>query len=403
MRSVIIIGAGPAGAALAYLLARRGVSVTLLEQHHDFSRVFRGEGFQPSGINAIRQMGLGTQLDALPSTAVNELYIWHRDRQLAQFRLAETQGADDPRIISQPALLEMLTAEAARFPNFRLVRGAAVRDLISENGRYVGVDADIDGIRQQLRADLIIGADGRDSVARHRSGLHMEKLPQSFDFVWGYIPRPEWWPQGRAELFLDDQGGIIVLPSYSGQLQLGLNIGKGEYKELRAAGQAAWFDLITSHARRELAEHIRGVQGQIKPPTLLNVVCDYLTNWTAPGLLLIGDAAHPMSPVGGQGVNVALRDTLVAANHLVPVLTPDSSPAEIDAACARIQAERGEEVLAIQKLQTAHAKTLLLRGWKARAMRTALPLLMKIPAVRRRSFTGERGFGKLQKPIRLTV
>jgi 2-polyprenyl-6-methoxyphenol hydroxylase-like FAD-dependent oxidoreductase len=401
MRSVVIVGAGPAGAALSYLLVRRGITVTLLEQHHDFARVFRGEGFQPSGIAALRQMGLGVQLEQLPSTMVSELHIWHRDRKLASLQLAENQPDNSPRIISQPALLEMLTLEAGRYPSFRLVRGAAVRELIAKEGRFVAVEADVNGARQTFSSNLIVGADGRDSIVRRKSGLHLDRIPQSFDFVWCYIPRPEWWPQGRSELFLSNQGGVIVLPSYSGQLQLGLNIGKGEYKELRAAGQTAWFDAIKDQVRTDLARHIDEIRNQIKPPTLLNVVCDYLTDWTAPGLLLIGDAAHPMSPVGGQGVNVALRDTLVAANHLVPVLTRESSAQEVDAACTSIQQERASEVLAIQKLQTVHAKTLLLRGWKARAMRTVLPLLLKIPAVRQRSFSGERGFGRLQKPIAL--
>ncbi len=406
MASVVIVGAGPAGAALSYLLARRGIGVTLLEQHRDFARVFRGEGFQPSGIEALRQMGLGKQLDALPSSEIKDLEIWYRGRRLAHIDLVEYKTKNDPRIISQPALLEMLAGEAGRFPGFRLHRGAGVRDLLRRDGRITGVAADKDGERREFRAELVIGADGRDSMVRRKAGLHVERKPQSFDFVWCYLPRPAFWPAGHSELFFADEGGgVIVLPSYSGRLQLGLNIAKGSFKQFRSAESDAWLEAILGLVRRELAEHIAASRNEVGSPSLLSVVCDYLTEWTAPGVLLLGDAAHPMSPVGGQGVNVALRDTLVAANHLVPVLTrhPAASADEIDAACRRVQQERGAEVLAIQKLQTRHAQVLLARGLKAAVIRNLIPVLMKFAAVRRRSFTGERGFGRLQQPIRLEV
>jgi 2-polyprenyl-6-methoxyphenol hydroxylase-like FAD-dependent oxidoreductase len=182
-----------------------------------------------------------------------------------------------------------------------------------------------------------------------------------------------------------------------------MNIDKGAFKHVRASGSDAWFGLITNIVRKMLAEHLIESRDEIGAPSLLSVVCDYLTEWTLPGLLLIGDAAHPMSPVGGQGVNVALRDTLVAANYLVPLLAFDAAPDAIDAACKAIQEERGSEVLAIQKLQTAHAKALLARGVKAKLMRAVIPVAMRIPAVRKRTFTGERGFGRLQRPIRLLV
>ena len=138
-------------------------------------------------------------------------------------------------------------------------------------------------------------------------------------------------------------------------------------------------------------------------PFLLDVICDRLVRWTAPGLLLIGDAAHPMSPVGGQGVNVALRDALVAANHLLPVLAAEGSPEALDAAAARVQAERLPEVAAIQRIQTRQARFLVGSGLLPRLMLEALPLLGKLGAMRHWAARGDRRFRGVLRPVRLAV
>src|SRR5438874_6077147 len=137
----LVVGAGPAGAALSYLLARRGIGVTLLERHTDFAREFRGEGLMPSGAAALAEMGLANALDALPQTRIRQVEFFRGTRPW--FVLTPQQlGAAGPRIVSQPAMLEMLVAEARRFPSFRLERGTTVRDLVREGERVVGVKVD---------------------------------------------------------------------------------------------------------------------------------------------------------------------------------------------------------------------------------------------------------------------
>jgi 2-polyprenyl-6-methoxyphenol hydroxylase-like FAD-dependent oxidoreductase len=212
-RQVVIVGAGPAGLTLAYLLARRGVGVTVLEAHHDFARVFRGEGLQRSGIDAFRQMGLGEQFDRVPHVEVSTVEIY-------------------------------------------------------SNGRLV------------VRADA--------------------------------------------------------------------------------------------------AEHLRNHRAAVASATLLSVVCGNLAEWTIPGLLLIGDAAHPMSPVGGQGINVALRDALVAANHLVPVLTAEGDATAIDAAARRVREERSPEIAVAQRMQQGQARMLFAPdGFRTRLLSRLLPWLVR--------------------------
>src|SRR5207244_1440252 len=154
---VVIVGAGPAGMALAYLLARRGVGVTVLETHHDFARAFRGEGVQRSGIDAFRQMGLGEQFDRLPHTEIQFIEIYSRGRRVVRAD-AERFGRGQLRAVSQPALLQLLADEAGKHPDFRLERGVTVRDFLRENGRVVGVRASADDGPREYRADLVVGA-----------------------------------------------------------------------------------------------------------------------------------------------------------------------------------------------------------------------------------------------------
>jgi 2-polyprenyl-6-methoxyphenol hydroxylase-like FAD-dependent oxidoreductase len=139
--------------ALAYLLARRGVSVTVLETHHDFARAFRGEGLQRSGIDAFRQMGLSEPFDRLPYTEIRTIEIYCGGRLVVRADAAGL-GRGQVRLVSQPALLQLLADEAGKHPAFRLERGATMRDFLRENGRIVGVRASAaDGMRE-YRADL---------------------------------------------------------------------------------------------------------------------------------------------------------------------------------------------------------------------------------------------------------
>jgi len=379
MAHVVIVGAGPAGAALAYLLARRGVEVTLIERQTDFAREFRGEVLMPSGIDAFAQMGLRAAFDALPHREVHRVELYRDGRFLFLLALNRQQlGSSTFRVVAQPALLELLVAEARRFPSFRIERGMRVLDVLWENERVVGVRAAGKEGERDLRGDFVIGADGRASVLRKRAGLHEERNPQTFDIVWCKIPLPDFLADGATgRAYLGHGHLAIMFPSYDGRLQIGWVINKGAFGELRRRGIEEWLDEMAQHVGVELAAHLHACRAEISHPFVLDVICDRLVHWTAPGLLLIGDAAHPMSPVGGQGINIALRDALVAANHLCPVLTRQSTPSEIDGAAARIQEERLPEVSAIQRLQQDPPRLLFQTSpWSGLVLRL-LPLLVR--------------------------
>jgi len=358
MPTAIVVGAGPAGALLAYLFARRGVPVTLLERQTDFSREFRGEVLMPSGIAAFREAGLRQQFDALPNLSIETAELFRGERRLVTIAL---DGFDPrPRVVPQPAMLEMIVAEATKtkFPGFKLERGVTVRDLIYEKDRVIGVHADtLEGPRD-YRGDFVIACDGRASAIRKRAALPEDRIMQGFDVVWGHIAGH--FLDGRtARGYIGSGHLLIIYPSPEGHMQIGWVIDKGTFGDIRKLGADGWIGELGPHVSPDLREFLVANKTGLAHPFLLDVVCDRLREWTAPGLLLIGDAAHPMSPVGGQGINVALRDAVVTANHLGRALMMRSDEATLDFAARNIQAERWPEIVTIQDMQQLAARYML--------------------------------------------
>ena len=373
---VIVVGAGPAGASLAYLLARCGIQTTLVERQTDFAREFRGEGLMPSGTDALRQMGLSAQLDGLPQTEAREVHLYQGAAQRLRVPVAAAGVA--PRFVSQPALLEMLVTEASKFGSLRIERGFTVRDLLWRNDQVVGVRGDGPDGPRSIDATLVVGADGRASVVRKRSHLDRGREQEAFDVVWCRVPMLAGWGD-VVRMYLGRGHFCVVFPAHDGRLQVGWVIAKGEFGELRRRGVEEWLAELQRNVSPDFADHLKAHQDELVHPFLLDVVCDRLTEWSEPGLLLFGDAAHPMSPVAGQGINIALRDALVAANHLVPVLRGGGTPLEVAAACRRIRDERLPEVKTIQTMQQLLPRVLFQRTpWSRFLVGRVGPALLRV-------------------------
>jgi 2-polyprenyl-6-methoxyphenol hydroxylase-like FAD-dependent oxidoreductase len=355
MSGAIVVGAGPAGALFAYMLAQRGVPVTLLERQTDFSREFRGEILMPSGIAAMHEAGLRPQFDALPNLPIGTAQLFRGEQLVVTVPLDALPVR--PRVVPQPAMLEMTIAEASKFPGFKLERGVTVRDLIYEKDRVVGVHTDtLEGPRD-YRGDFVIACDGRASVIRKRAALPQDRIMQGFDVVWGHVPGQ--FPDNRtARAYIGSGHLLIIYPSPEGHTQIGWVIDKGTFGDIKKMGDR-WIDELAPHVSPDVRQYLAANKTGLAHPFLLDVICDRLREWTAPGLLLIGDAAHPMSPVGGQGINVALRDAVVTANHLGRALKMHADEATLDFAARNIQAERWPEITTIQDMQQIGPRLLL--------------------------------------------
>ena len=350
-RSAIVVGGGPAGALLAYILASRGVPVTLIERQSDFAREFRGEGLLPGGQLMFHETGLWDAFDDLPHTRFEGVEIYYKRRRIVAGDLA---GLDlPPRWVSQPAMLEMLIERASTFPNFTFRRGERVAGPLLRDGRVVGVELSGHDGNEALEADYVFACDGRFSALRKASGLEQPRRPESFDIVWCKIPLPDPGSNRRplARGYLGNGHLGLFIPAYDGLLQIGWVIQKGAYKKFREMGIEEWLEEMAGHVSDDMAEHLRAHKGEAIRPFLLDVICDCYDGWSVPGMTLLGDAAHPMSPVGAQGINIALRDAVVAANHFVPVLRGAGEPAALDTAALAFRAERLTEVERIQTLQ----------------------------------------------------
>ncbi len=349
-RNVVVIGGGPAGAATSLLLAERGIRVTLVEREPDFDRVFRGEGLMPSGVDALFEMGMANLLDELPTRKLEswDLYI---DGGLIMSvpEPLEQIGDRAMRIIPQAAFLDGIVSKAKRSPSFTFMDGTTAHDLVIDGGRVTGVQVRDGSGDRTLPADLVIGCDGRGSLMRTRAGLDLKKIRESYDVLWFKMPAPEQMQDRCAILLMVSRGGMgIAYTSWDGRLQYGLMIPKG----VNAAElDGDWPEMLSRPAPGWLKPHFTAVRNEIEGPVRLNVLVGRCEAWSRPGLLLLGDAAHPMSPIRAQGINLALRDAIVAANHLVPALRNGADPAALDAAARAVQAEREPEIVRAQTLQ----------------------------------------------------
>jgi 2-polyprenyl-6-methoxyphenol hydroxylase-like FAD-dependent oxidoreductase len=312
-----VVGGGPAGVMLALMLARQGVRVTLLEAHRDFDREFRGNTINPSALEILASLGLAWGVLRLGHAKVRRftLQAGGRREAFADFSRLRTPY---PYVLMLPQahLLEFVVAEARRYPNFRLVMGARVKELVTEGDTVRGVRYRGEDGTHEVWAQLTVGTDGRFSRLRKLAGLGADATTSSspMDVFWFNLPRGERDPEGAGAVFRFGHGSLLVLMDHSDYWQVGYIIPKGYYPRLKEKGLSALRDSVATLAP-ELADRVARLRdwGQ---GSLLSVESDLLGRWYRPGLLFLGDAAHVVSPVGGVGINLAIQDAVVAANVL---------------------------------------------------------------------------------------
>ena len=321
-----IVGGGPAGAVLALLLARQGIAVMLLEAHRDFDRDFRGDTLQPSALEIMAEMGLADRLLQLPHTKLRSVTLRAPDNRVIfsfDFSHLKTQYPY-VTVMPQVRFLDFIVAEAKQYPNFQLVLGANVQELVEENSIIRGVRYRGQGGWHEVRAEVTIGADGRHSRLRDLAKLEAVPTSAPMDILWFRLPRlPEDTADSNgAEGSITAEGlngrigrgRMTVLLDRGEQWQVAYIIPKGGYQQVRAAGLEALRQNIVE-ILPEFNERVQQLQDW-QQIAFLSVESSYVRRWYRPGLLLIGDAAHVMSPVGGVGINYAIQDAVATANHL---------------------------------------------------------------------------------------
>lgn len=349
---VAICGAGPAGAALANIFASRGIKTALFERQSDFSREFRGEGVTPSGYEALKEIGFDLEEMDIPIQINNAATIFYRGKHLIDIAPPVMVEGGGLRWVSQPALLEFMIQNTLKYDGFNFYRGHRIKDVIYKEGRANGLLVANKNEEFDVRAKVIIGCDGRSSTLRRKLNFEVKDFKQIVDIVWFKIPFPhDFLKEGTTFVNIIPNGLMVCPACYDDKLQIGWIIAKGSYGDIKQKGEEAWLSEIQKNCPPELFDHLEKCKGNISNKFVLDVGIDRCKSWSKDGVFLLGDAAHMMSPVGAQGINIALRDSIVAANHLVPLLKKEHSNVELDAAFLEIEKERLHEVKVVQDFQ----------------------------------------------------
>src|SRR5262247_815630 len=388
--SVCIAGGGPAGLTLGLLLAKRGADVLVLEGHEDFEREFRGEVLQPSTAQLLDELGLLEYILAQPHSILEVGKVRLNGREVGEFRFKRIAPKYPYAIwMPQPIFLDAMLRKAQPFPSFQCWMGAKVTRLIVEGGKVVGVQ----GVRHgkdefEVRADVVVGADGRYSTVAKLGAFQAEYEHHDFDVIWFTIEQPPGW----SSTFYVSLGEVrgLMLPKYPHHIQAGILLPTGEWRRWRQGGVTA----VAERVRRfdkifvPFADSLK----DFTPFFPLEGIIRFVREWARDGLLLIGDAAHTMSPAGAIGVNVALATAAVAAQEIYPRLG-HGPIAKTD--LLAVQRAREADVRTLHRLQLA-AQNVLVGQQTGNALvkwliPRALPWLLRsplLPRIQRRLFFG---------------
>jgi 2-polyprenyl-6-methoxyphenol hydroxylase-like FAD-dependent oxidoreductase len=369
---VCIVGGGPCGMMLGILLARAGIDVIVLEKYKDFFRDFRGDTIHPSTLQLLYELGWLDEFLRLPHNELTTVSVnveGHIAR-VGDFSRLPTH-CKFLAVMPQWDFLDFLARKGAGYDAFHLSMETEAIDLIARDGAVVGVHAKrSDGSDVTLRATLVVGADGRHSTVRARSGLAVESLGAPMDVLWMRITKQAGDPV--VPLGTIRQGHMIVMIDRASYWQCAFIIAKGSFDELKKSG------IETLH--RQIVELVPVLANRVSEIDdwskigFLEVRVDRLNRWTLPGLLCIGDSAHAMSPIGGVGINLAIQDAVASANALWPALR-SGRPSTAD--LAHIQERRMFPTKIVQAFQV-FAQDRVVRPVLSGAPITDLPLPMRL-------------------------
>lgn len=381
----LIAGGGPAGVMLGLLLARAGVDVLVVEKHADFLRDFRGDTVHPSTLQVMHELGLLEAFLERPHDKAVELrgVFGDEDVVLADFSRLKKARCGFIAMMPQWEFLDFLRDEALLYPGFKLVQQAEVLDVVREGGRIAGLRVAAPWGETVVRADLVVGCDGRHSRVREAAGLKVRNLGAPIDVLWMRIIRRQGDPAGSTGRI--GAGRFAAMIDRGSYWQCAYVIHKGGIEEIKARGLdafradvAALIPLFADRVNAELASW-----DDVK---LLSVSVDRLEQWWTPGLLCIGDAAHAMSPIGGVGINLAIQDAVATANILAAALAdPAVTPERLTPLLDKVQARRLFPARVTQGVQVAAQNRLinpLLKTTEQPKPPAALKLLNVFPALR---------------------
>ncbi|SDN99447.1 2-polyprenyl-6-methoxyphenol hydroxylase [Psychrobacillus sp. OK028] len=303
---VCIVGAGPGGALLAYLLAKKNVSVVLIERTNQIGKTFRGEHLNEEGETILKKYNLFDEVEQLGLLRMEQLEYWHNGK-LFKTILPDPEVGHLGIHVPQAHLLQVLIAAAEQYSAFHLMLNTKVDELLQdENGTYTGIKAVNGEEIIIIESELVIGADGRNSTVRKKANLDVTTRKHGYDLLWARIPAPENWEPSIKMALIDDKQ-ISLFSQTNGFIQIGWNIEEGSFPILRKLPFTPFIEQLIV-AFPELEQTVRENIQSWKDFVLLDVYSSSSEHWGKKGVALIGDAVHTMTPTGAFGLNSALKD-----------------------------------------------------------------------------------------------
>lgn len=367
-----IVGGGPAGMMLGYLLGRAGIDVVVLEKHADFFRDFRGDTVHPSTLQVMDELGLSDGFLKLPHQRLQQMDGMFGGTSV---RIADLSrlNVKFPFIAFMPQwdFLNFLRESGKRFASLKVMMSAEAVDLIRDGDRIAGVKVKTPGGIVDIEADLTVACDGRHSLVRERADLAIEEIAAPMDVLWFRAGKRE---NENERLFARvDPGKMMVTFDRGDYWQCAYVIAKGQYDAVKARGLPALLDDIA-----RMAPVLKSGLADVKSwddVKLLTVAINRLPRWTLPGLLCIGDAAHAMSPIGGVGVNLAVQDAVATANLLASKLVSGCpSEQELDA----VRQRREFPVRMTQRMQVVVQNNIIAAALRPGNAPLKAPLVMRL-------------------------
>ncbi|GGO51215.1 hypothetical protein GCM10012287_32720 [Streptomyces daqingensis] len=359
---VCVVGGGPAGLTLAVELAKRSVSVVVLEQSRHFDRSFRGESVSPDSVWLLDRLGLLERLDG-EYQQMHHMEIEDAGSTVLRADFADfTYPHPYPVEMPQPALLSALAEAGGQHEEFTLLRRATAIGLVRDaDGTVTGVEARTpDGV-VTVNAALTVAADGRFSKVREMAGLACTKVPLERDVIWLKLPFPAEWDDRTYRIRIRGDQHALFLPTQPDSVRVGFNIPKGGLKELRSQGLTALYERLDLLAP-ELSEAVRQEVRSWSDTSMLDIFTTVVPKWSAPGLTLVGDAAHTLTPILGQGVNHAIIDAVALAPLVEEALAAGGGTDRLLRAGEQFQQLREASVAGSRGLQLRQERLFALHG-----------------------------------------
>ncbi len=329
-----VVGGGPAGMMLGYLLARAGVDVVVVEKHGDFLRDFRGDTIHPSTLELMKELGVLDGFLQRPHQRLERLQVEIAGESITMANFSRLKAVCQYiAFMPQWEFLDFISGLARQYPSFHLQMKCEAVDLLEKDGKVEGIRAVSVSGPVNILADLTIGADGRSSVLRKKAKLKVKNVGAPMDVLWMRLSKKTGASAGAFGHF--GHGCILITIDRGDYWQCGFIIPKGQFEVFKERG--------IEYLRQRIVQIMPSLHSSIgeiqdwDDCSLLTVVVDRLEQWWRPDFMCIGDAAHAMSPVGGIGINLAIQDAVAAANELVPAF---NGRTDVDAALARIQKRR---------------------------------------------------------------